>query len=483
MLGTMITLGRCLRPGLACAAALAAVLSLYQPGFAGQDRSGQHPVTPLTRTWTITDDTAGPYPRWEHGAGLRVRLVHMENATDLGTGGDPDPTRRFLRLKSQAWLRRRFSPTTSVYARINNESRAYFECESCDSHFDEIIVENLYIETTRLFGLPVGLRLGRHDLFYGDGFVICDGTPLDGSRTSYVNGALLTFTFREWAFDAFVTWNRRREQYLPRLNNQYTPLLEFNSLVAGLYFKRLLPPDHASGYLLEHYYIFEEDRAPGKIASFHTLGTRLGFPLYFLRLSGDLAYQAGRAPEYKFLLVERGILGPQTVTAYGIQLTASTGISRPVPVDLAGGYIHLSGDDPVSQKEHEGWNPILGRWPQWSELYIYTLLAESFLQPMDQGVAYWQNLKAPFVRIEVRPRPEIRFQASHMWMGQSQAAATLPVDAEPSHRGDLLALRLSWKAADRLFGHLLYERFEPGDAYVASAGSAIFMRLEVSMSL
>lgn len=479
----MIIQNRCLRPGLACAVALAAILSLHQPGIAQRDQSGQHPVTPLTRTWTIEDEPAGSYPRWEHGGGLRVRLVRMENAIDLGTGGDPDPTRKFFRIKSQLWLQRRFSPTTSVYARLNNESRAYFECESCDSRFDEIIVENLYLETTRLFGLPVGLRLGRHDLFYGDGFVICDGTPLDGSRTSYVNGALLTFTFRQWAFDAFVTWNRRREQYLPRVNNKYTPLLESNGLVTGLYFKRLLPPDQASSYLLEHYYIFEEDRSPGRIASFHTLGTRLAFPLYFLGLSGEFAYQAGRAPEYKFLLVERGIIGPQTITAYGIQLKARTGFNRPVPVDLTGGYIHLSGDDPVSQKEHEGWNPILGRWPQWSELYIYTLLVEAFLQPMDQGVAFWQNLKAPFVKIEVRPRPEISCEARHMWMGQTQAASTLPVDADPSHRGSLLVLRFSWKAAGRFSGHLLYERFEPGDAYVPSAGNASFMRFEVSTSL
>jgi hypothetical protein len=450
----------------------------------------------MTRTWVFDDQPAGPFPRWDAGASLRLRFVDMAYAADLGLGSDPDQFRQFLRVRSRLWATHRFSPNAAAYIRLNNESRRHLDCPSCDNRFHEIIFENLYFEAAQILGLPVGLRLGRQDLFYGDGLVICDGTPLDGSRTSYVNGALVTFVLDPWSFDAFVTWNRMKDEYLPRINNKFAPLLESNEIVTGIYFRRLLSPEWASKYLLEHYYIFKEEQRPGWIRSVNTLGTRLGFPVYRLRVTGEAAYQAGETPEAATVQIEDTV-GPQTVTAYGAQIKVTTHVNSPVPMDLAGGYIHLSGDDPISQKEDEGWDPVLGRWPQWSELYIYTLTKEADML-REAGVAYWQNLEAPYIRIAVEPRPSIRLEAGHMWMDSSQPVpfSSRVKERDPLYRGDLLILKLSWKAGAwhkrvRLSGHVLYERFSPGDFYreipINLFGSdpepASFLRVEFSASI
>jgi hypothetical protein len=43
--------------------------------------------------------------------------------------------------------------------------------------------DNLYVGIDKPGGLPLNLKLGRQDIFLGNGWLIADGTPIDGSRT------------------------------------------------------------------------------------------------------------------------------------------------------------------------------------------------------------------------------------------------------------------------------------------------------------
>jgi hypothetical protein len=280
-----------------------------------------------------------------------------------------------------------------------------------------------------------------------------------------------------------MVWNRKREEYLPRINNKYTRLLEFNEIATGIVFRRLLYGGSARDYLLEHYYIFKEEKGWHKLSTIHTLGTRLGIPFWRLRCTAEFAYQAGHAPQYKFAEVESGILGSQTILAYGIEGRVRTRVSWPVPVDLFAGYVHLSGDDPVTQSKHEGWNPVLARWPNWSELYLYTLGIEADLHPQDQGFAFWQNLKSTFGGLVITPNPQMSLEARYMLLGASQHIATVRVEEGPKHRGSLLFLKLAWKPTPWLSGHLLYEGFFPGNVYIDEARTASFLRLQLSTEL
>jgi hypothetical protein len=429
------------------------------------------------------DTTSRPI---DYGAHLRFRYVDTDRVTDLGLGSDPDPVRRFFRIRSRFWLRYSLSPTTSAYVKLNNESRIYLECESCDSEFDEVIFENLYVEANRLLGLPLGARVGRQDLFYGDGFLICDGGPLDGSRTAYVNGLVLSGSIPLWDFDIFAVNNPDRDEYLPRVNNKYRKLIEHDEFVAGLMLRRKVDAERAFPYSFEPYYLFKEESDSEGESRIHTVGARLGFPVMMTRLSGEFAYQGGR-PAHVILpegsLAQRpDTLITQTISAIGGNLTVDLDLDWPMPWKVTGGYIYLSGDDPKTLGKFEAWNPVLSRWPKWSELFIYTLLLEQDIQPMRQGIAHWQNLESPWIGFVMHPDPSIKIEGRYMWLGADESVFYSPRLGGHTRRGDLYIAKLSWDLKDIAGGHLLFERFVPGDFYAVEAGDATFIRLELSRS-
>jgi hypothetical protein len=454
----------------------------------GSDLLDRYP-NPLTKTWAFDIDPDREVPGFGFEGSLRIRYVDFENV--LALGDEPDPRRRFFRIRTKLGGEWWVSTGWRLFARINNESRSYLKCETCESKFDEVIVENLFFEFTNQEGNPLGLRLGRQDLFYGDGFVICDGTPLDGSRTSYVNGILLTTAIPGWSFDLFAAWNREKEEWLPRTNNQYRALLEYDEFVGGLYVRGFNPDETPKSYTIDYYYVFKQEETSERFATINTFGSRFSGALGRVRIAGEVAYQGGKAPESKFVAASPELAGPQSIAAFGGQVTAALHPSARLPLDLLGGYVHLTGDNPFTRNKFEGWNPVMGRWPKWSELYIYTLTMEARVQPMGQGVAFWRNFRAPHIGMVIAPLPEITLEARHMWM---RADRSIPFDPEvapqaeperPKDRGSLLVLKLAWtpRVTLPITGHILYERFDPGAYYGPGAQTASFFRLELSASL
>jgi hypothetical protein len=443
---------------------------------------------PLTRTWTFDVDPDREVPSYDFGADLRVRYTDLDNVNALGAGVDPH--RRFFRIRTRlrgdVWL----SPGWRVFAELANESRSYLECGMCKSRFGEVIFDNLFFEFTNQEGNPLGLRIGRQDLFYGDGFIICDGTPLDGSRTLYTNGVLLTTAIPGWSFDAFTVWNRKKDEWLPRINNAYTPLLEYNGFVGGLYLRGFEPGGEPKSYTLDYYYVFAEEEGPGRHAGINTFGLRGTATLGPVWLTAEIAYQGGREPESRFIVADPSLAGAQTITAYGGQAKLATPAPGGIPADAAVGYVQLSGDDPLTRNKFEGWNPIMGRWPQWSELYIYTLGMAAAVQPMGQGVAFWQNLRAPYVELLLLPQASVVLEARATWM-LADTSVPLSLETPPGSvvgasrdRGSLLTFRVSWNPENLpLEGHILYERFDPGAYYPSGAKTADFLRFQITAGI
>ena len=93
-----------------------------------------------------------------------------------------------------------------------------------------------------------------------------------------------------------------------------------------------------------------------------------------------------------------------------------------------------------------------GRWPKWSELYIYTLIGES--PPGRVNVAAWENISAPHVTV-TRPISEAircRFSAYYLLAPQTDWAP----------RGTLVETELTFDLLPGLDGHLLWEMLDPG---------------------
>jgi hypothetical protein len=479
----------CAAKGLQFPLLVLIVFALSRSAHSGQASPGSVRARPLARTWNTELDTSRACPNSDIGGEIRLRFVDFRNA--IGLGSETDPDRSFFRIRGRLWYEHRFNPATRVVAGLANESFVYIECESCDSKFGEIIFESLYLEWIRLSGHPVALRIGRQDLFYGDGLLVCDGGPLDGSRTIYVNGAVLTSSIPLWSFDILTAYNPPSDEYLPRINNRYRKLVENYEFLGGIMARRMAPDASETSYRIEPYYLYKREMDGPRKASIHTAGIRLGFPIWQTRFATELAYQTGEVPEIEVSEdspVEIPDLdGPQTISAYAATVELGMDLGEPVSGNVSLGYIHLQGDERTTRNKYEGWNPVLGRWPVWSELYIYTLLMESDAHPMKQGIAFWQNLKAPFLDLEIGPHRNLKFMGRYMMLKADESIFTDSRNEGSLDRGDLFLFRLAYNPLPDWSAHLHFETFIPGGFYdpcfedIEADGpeDATFFRLEV----
>jgi hypothetical protein len=454
-----------------------------------QDAPFSPGIKPLTKTWPVSETLRPAVGVSRFGADFRLRYIDLQNADSLGNE-TVDSKRQFFRLRTRVSFERRLSPTLRLFALLNNESSSYINCNACKGGFDEIIFENLYLESTKPWGLPVGIRLGRQNILYGDGFLIGDGTPLDGSRTAYVNGVLLTSAIPLWSFDTFMLWDPAKDEFLPRINNRYTPLIEADEFLWGMVLSREPATGTNLRYDLQPYFIYKKEKDGSRVARIHTIGARLGVALGKGDVTGEFACQGGREPEID--RPESTLAGPQSISAFGGHARIEAHLGPPVPLDISLGYVYLSGDELETRNKFEGWNPILGRWPQWSELYDHTLAVEAVTQPMQQGMGYWQNLSMPFLRVAYDRHGPVSVEAKYMWLNAVEDFPTKAALVDPriegyKHRGELYTVRFSWKLAGIFGGHLLYEKFTPGHYYDGSAlksklENATYMRLEITRS-
>jgi len=85
-----------------------------------------------------------------------------------------------------------------IFARIVHEWTHYLD-PGRRVWIDELLLDQLYADIPRPWGVPFSLRAGRQDWYYGAGMIIADGTPKDGTRTAFFDGFRL-----RWHLDQFL---------------------------------------------------------------------------------------------------------------------------------------------------------------------------------------------------------------------------------------------------------------------------------------
>ncbi|MBO7721064.1 MAG: hypothetical protein J6T01_01510 [Kiritimatiellae bacterium] len=148
-------------------------------------------------------------PAFDAGADLRIREELMENIPGLPGGGWLLKTKRsgfinHVRFRARAWGELRGTTENwgewRVYTRLADEFRWCPEPYRNTHTFpDELIFDNLFLEGRGVFDGFLDLKVGRQDLYglYGLDHLFVDGTPGDGSRTTYGDMAGFTLHFTE----------------------------------------------------------------------------------------------------------------------------------------------------------------------------------------------------------------------------------------------------------------------------------------------
>jgi len=389
----------------------------------------------------------------------RFRFTGWDNAISLND--DSSESYAFTRHRTSIMLQWLPIENLEFAVKLTNEFRNYLSPKDREFNFHEIIFDQLYIKWDHVIGLPLTLTLGRQNLILGEGFVVFEGHPLDGSRSIYFNALRGDIQLRpNHKLTLFYSYQPVKDNILPVINDKEQGLVEQPERGIGVYYSGKLKKVG-----LEAYYIrkdVDEESLNTLECGINAFGARVQVPLFDpLSLTVEGVYQTGHWRE-----VDHGAMGGY------FHLDYKVGENIPLLKTITLGGIYLSGDDPATNK-HEGWEPLFGRWPKWSESYIYTLVRE-------KSVAYWSNLNSLYISLLTQLCEPMTLTMTYHRLGASYSSADIFFPGgSGKNRGDLFIGKLDFKINANWSGHFLWEHFNPGDFYFDGADPANWLRFEI----
>jgi hypothetical protein len=430
----------------------------------------------------------------EGGLDMRIRYEYKDNWMNSGKSSVSSKYEDYLRLRTRLYGAVSYGDNYLFFLRLANEFRDYHNStknKKKNAFPDEVYLDNIYFDLKNIKD-RVNLRIGRQDIELGSGRVVSDGTPGDGSRSTYFNAVRATVRMMEKSdVELIATYNHYRddltlgnpynEHDLTRIKSgsPYSEMKEIG-LITYLHYNEIdkLP--------IEFYYIWKREtsfydktnRYPGRDT--HTLGTRIEAE-FSERLSGEVeaAVQGGRIDGAQGMH-SRDILAWMGYA--GLTYKDEEVFGRP---KLTGALLYLSGDSDSYYKTtngatDNGWNPVFNRSSWFSEV------CSSFYDKYR-----WSNLIYPHIAAQIEPssKHRIKFQTGPMF------AAAKDNDAEGSYRGYFTQLRYEFPVLSKIFrergsakGAIVGEMLYFGDYYEhhtadVDEDAAYWLRFELKVAI
>lgn len=437
---------------------------------------------------------AGPAARAEERFALSGDL-RLRHTVLVGVGlrdGDPNADRTFqryrLRLRADAAVTRSVRAT----ARLLWEGRHYAKPDGdawpvagFEAWYDgALLFDLLALEVRRPGGLPFDARVGRQEIVLGDGWLVQDGTPIDGSRTGYFDAVRLTFgsasagrTVDLIVLDQSAGTGRFPHPLFGGAEDQ----LEQGERGAILYGRdeRLV-----KGAKLDAYVVWKDARAnatPGNVR----VNNGAPFPspsdLGEVLTVGSRA-EAVPAPGWELRAegaAQRGRRNGRDLRSFGVTGRVTRRFGRGGNHRAHLGFEQLSGDDPASGRD-ESFDPLWGRWPQWSELLIYQW-------PLDSRVGEATNVRRLGAGLLLQLGGDSSLALDVHVLGADERSARYATQAANLGGGRSRGLLVTgrWRKAfdAHVSAHVHAEYFRPGDFYAAHRREeSYFLRAEMNLA-
>ena len=250
-----------------------------------------------------------------------------------------------------------------------------------------LLFDNLYFSGKKLLNGKLDVRIGRQDFLapgdvYGEGFLITDGTPGDGSRTFYFNAAKARLNITsDNSVDFVYIDDPETDIFMPSIH----PAISGNALYIDN--KKLLTTSDEQAFMVysrnkfgknftfDPYYIRKTERAhfgANPNLTLHTFGGRATFQDDGWRAKAEVARQVGHYDN-----IPSGQTGNKRQGLGGYVFGGYKFDKTPGKPEFDLGVVYLSGDNPNTSDKREAWDPLFSRNPYWNELYIYTLVNET----------------------------------------------------------------------------------------------------------
>lgn len=398
------------------------------------------------------------------GLSERFRLVSWDNAIFLDDSRETANT--FTRHRTSFWLDWKPFKKLRCYVKFTNEFRYYFQPDK-DFTIHEIFPDNLYLQLNLSGFLPVTITAGRQNIILGEGFVIMDPNPLDGSRSIYFNGLRLDGSLAKGhTITMFYVKQPVIDDWLPIVNPQDQLMIEQPEEGMGLYYEGKGFNLNWEGYVILKNKLKTEDF---NISSqIQTFGARFKMPVSNnVSLTTEGAFQ-------------KGDYGNNAISAWGGYSHLDYKVNEIIPClqQFTLGAIALSGDDPGTSKM-EGWDPLFSRWPKWSESYIYTLIPET-----GGKVAYWSNFSSLNGSFLFKFTRGVKLKLTYHYLRSFHDLAFISSRkyGRGKVRGDLWIVRSDFQLAKHLKGHIVFETFYPGNFYSSEDDPYNWFRFELMYS-
>ncbi|MBP7460008.1 MAG: alginate export family protein [Candidatus Delongbacteria bacterium] len=397
----------------------------------------------------------------------RFRYELMESTTSLQERAEDATV--YTRNRTSLMAQYFFHSGMELAFKLTNEFRHYFAPNSRKFEIHEGLVDNLYFRWNSVAGRPIDLTIGRQNISLGEGFMVIEGTPNDGSRSFYFNALRLDYRFNKTnKVTVFVCSQEDHDDYLPLINDQNLKNLNDQPETgAGVYFALKYKSLDLEPYLIRRD-IDDTDLRPFS-GNINSLGCRIIAPFHQRKVTftGEAAYQFGESKdESTGATLDR--------KAYGGHMYATLKLPSSIPFGdkLSIGGIFLSGDDPDTE-ELEGWDPMYARFPKWSESIIYTLTKE-------YGTSYWSNMTSLYAAINLKFSEQVYMILGYHRLGaQHTKPSIIFPGGAGTCRGDLFQARVHYKINSVLSGHIVLENFDPGSYYFDKAVVSNWGRAEL----
>jgi hypothetical protein len=474
------------------------------------------PVPAPSAAEQMIKDMKNPVSWLSWGGDFRIRNEYFDNALTLTPQQAPDtkhpasgtnPTgalheQDYFRIRGRVWASIKPFEDLSFNARLANESREWMKPAGYTLPFGghsgldlrDGIFDNLNVQWRNILNQPVTATVGRQDIFLGDGWLVGDGTPFDGSWTYYLDSARVTIDLKDQhtTVDVIgIMQDGRDNGWLETVNaNQYLFETEQNEKGAILWVaNKSLPKANLDGY-----FIYKQDDALNGIAAkyhadnanIYTLGGRVsGLLNAHWKYSAEGAYQFGHKQDPSIADASTAANASaatdfRALSAFGVNSKLTYLFKDRLNNQVNFSYEFLSGDDPATHND-EMFDNLWGRWPRWSEIGLYSFAAET-------RIGNEANMHRIGPGWSFTPARNLDFSAAYYILLAQQDVATRGLTSLfagnsnlPDHgifRGHFASAILKYKFSQHMSGHLWSEFEFPGD-YYANKTMWSFLRAEV----
>jgi len=441
----------------------------------------------------------------EMGADFRFRTIWAKNIESLNDDplGNRENHWNFNRYRTRWWQKFKFDENVDFNTRFVWEFRNWDEGPGKDksTDFDEILFDRFNLTVRNMFGMPLTGVFGRQDLIFGRGWLILDGTPLDGSRTIHFDALRFTYDWEEKAttFDMIYVFNRAaQDAWLKPINDRDRHFMQQDEHAFIFY----VTNKSLEKTQLEGYFIYKNNNPINSTSRdeptpwFNTVWSRKA-EIYTLggavqhRFDENWSTRVEGAVQTGTKQVKNHIGGGvgqhvrhADLQAFGFVSRLDYDFNDEHKNNLHVGYEYLSGDKPGTQK-NEQFDPLWGHWPQWSELYVYTYNLETMigettnLHRFNVGHSFkpWKNwqINTDYHALWAAQNTSRNPDYNYPW-----ASPLLQTSNSSKFRGHLFTLWVKWQCCKQLSWHWLTEYFSPGSYYDSSnRDGAYFLRFNI----